>query len=100
MVKHIVMWKFNDTAEGKTKDENMDIVKNGLLALKPIIPEIKYIELGKDVSRTDMSYDLALITEFETLEDLHTYKIHPEHQKVANYVAKVTNSRGVIDFSF
>ncbi|NCC86286.1 MAG: Dabb family protein [Clostridia bacterium] len=100
MIKHIVMWNFNDTAEGKTKDENMNIVKNGLLALEPIIPEIKYIQLGNDISHTEMSYDLALITEFENLDDLQTYKVHPEHQKVANYVAKVTNSRGVIDFSF
>lgn len=100
MIKHIVMWKFKETAEDKTNDENMDIVKNSLLALEPIIPEIKYIELGKNVSHTDMSFDMALITEFESLEDLHTYKVHPEHQKVASYVAKVTNSRGVIDFSF
>lgn len=100
MIKHIVMWNFKGTAEGKTKDENMDIVKTSLLSLEPIIPEIKYIQLGNDISHTDMSYDLALITEFETLEDLHTYKVHPEHEKIANYVAKVTNSRGVIDFSF
>ena len=26
MLKHIVMWKFKD-AEGKTKDENIEIVK-------------------------------------------------------------------------
>ena len=27
MLKHIVMWKFKD-AEGKSKDENIEIVKN------------------------------------------------------------------------
>ncbi|MEG1243549.1 MAG: Dabb family protein, partial [Oscillospiraceae bacterium] len=95
MIKHIVMWKFKDTAEGKTKEENMDIVKNGLLSLKPIIEQIKFIELGKDISHTDMSYDMTLVSEFESLDDLHTYKVHPKHQNVANYVAKVSCGRAV-----
>ena len=40
MLKHIVMWKFKD-AEGKTKEENVEIVKNGLEALPPLVPHIK-----------------------------------------------------------
>lgn len=100
MVKHIVTWKFHDTAEGKTKEENIEIVKNDLLSLKGIISEIKHIELGKDVSCTDASYDLVLVTDFENNEDLESYRVHPEHQKIAKYVAKVTSYRGVIDYIF
>lgn len=100
MVKHIVTWKFHDTAEGKTKEENIEIVKNDLLSLKGIISEIKHIELGKDVSCTDSSYDLVLVTDFENNEDLESYRVHPEHQKIAKYVAKVTSYRGVIDYIF
>lgn len=100
MVKHIVTWKFHDTAEGKTKEENIEIVKNDLLSLKGIISEIKHIELGKDVSCTDASYDLVLVTDFENNEDLKSYRVHPEHQKIAKYVAKVTSYRGVIDYIF
>ena len=98
MIRHIVMWKFKEEAEGKTKQENMDIVRNSLYALPPIISEIKYLEIGYDINHTDMSADLALITEFESMQTLETYKNHPDHQAVSKYVRKVIEDRVVIDF--
>ena len=97
MIKHVVMWKFAETAEGKTRAENMEWVRENLLALPAVIPEIKYMEVGRDVNGTDMSYDMMLITEFESLEALHTYKVHPAHMAVASYVAKVKTARVVLD---
>ena len=97
MIRHIVMWRFCENAEGKTKQENMEFVRDSLYALPAIIPEIKKMEIGFDVSHTDMSADLVLITEFESLETLHTYAVHPDHQNVSKYVCKVIESRVVID---
>ena len=97
MIRHIVMWKFKDEAEGKTKEENMDIVRNRLYSLPAIIPEIRRLEIGKDVRHTDMSADLVLITEFDTLEALEIYANHPDHMLVSQYVRKVIYDRVVID---
>ena len=97
MIEHVVMWKFADTAEGKTREETMAIVRERLLALPAVISEIKFMQIGRDVSRTDMSYDMMLVTRFESLEALHTYKVHPAHVEVASYVAKVKVARVVLD---
>lgn len=97
MIRHVVMWRFADTAEGHTKAENMEWVREHLLALRPIIPEIKRMEVGIDVSHTDMSYDMLLLTEFASLDDLQKYKVHPEHVKVSQFVAKVKTARVVAD---
>ncbi len=97
MIEHVVMWKFADKAEGKTRAENMAIVRESLLALPAVIPEIKFMQVGRDVSRTEMSYDMMLVTRFDSLETLHTYKVHPAHVAVASYVAKVTTARVVLD---
>lgn len=97
MIQHVVMWKFAEAAEGKTKAENMAWVKEHLLALIPIIPEIKKLEIGADIGGTDMSYDMVLIMEFESMEALHTYKVHPEHQKVSQYVKKIRIARATVD---
>ena len=91
MIEHVVMWKFAENAEGKTRTENMQIVRDRLLALPAVIPEIKFMQIGRDVSRTDMSYDMMLVTRFESLDALHTYKVH------ASYVAKVKTARVVLD---
>lgn len=97
MIEHVVMWRFAQVAQGKTREENMQIVRERLLALPAIISEIGFMQVGRDVSRTDMSYDMMLVTRFDSLEALHTYKVHPAHVAVADYVAKVTTARVVLD---
>ena len=97
MIRHVVMWKFKDEAEGKSKAENMEWVREHLYALLPIIPEIKRMEIGFDVSQTEMSMDLMLLTEFDSLDTLHYYAKHPEHVKVSTYVRKVIETRVVLD---
>lgn len=97
MIQHVVMWKFAEEAEGKTREENMAWVREHLLALCPIIPEIKKMEIGCDIGRTDMSFDMVLVMEFESMEALHTYKVHPEHQKISAYVKLVRTARAVVD---
>ena len=99
MIKHIVMWKFKDEAEGHTKAENMAKAQQILFALPPIIPELKKMEIGEDITHSDMSMDLVLLTEFESVEDMETYAVHPEHKKVSKFIRSVIESRRVIDFN-
>ena len=96
MLKHIVMWKFKD-AEGKTKEENIEAVKAGLEALPPMVPHIKKLTFLKNQVACDRNFDALLIVETENEAELEKYKTHPEHQKVAKYVAKVTEGRGAVD---
>ena len=98
MIKHIVMWKFKDEAEGKTREENMAWVREHLYALVDIIPQIRSMEVGFDVTHSDMSMDLCLITEYDSVADMKIYAEHPEHKKVSVYVRKVVESRVVLDF--
>ena len=97
MIRHVVMWKFKENGEGKTREENMAIVTERLYALLPVIPELKKMEIGADISHTDMSMDLMLLTEFESVEAMHTYAVHPAHKAVSTYVRKVIESRVVLD---
>lgn len=99
MIKHIVMWKFKDEAEGKTRKENMAKAKEILFALVDIIPELKKMEIGEDITHSDMSMDLVLLTEFETVEDMKIYAVHPEHLKVSKFIRSVIETRRVIDYN-
>ena len=85
MVKHIVMWKLKEFAEGKTKAENAQFMKENLERLVGIIPEIKSLQVGINEKISDMAYDAVLISTFEDAEALARYKEHPEHVKVSNY---------------
>ena len=98
MLKHIVMWQFLPEADGCTKKENMDKVIGMLKALPPIIPQLKSLEIGKDVLHSDMSFDMGLICRFESVEDMNIYKNHPEHKKVSAFVKTVRGARCCVDF--
>lgn len=101
MIKHIVLFKLADEAEGKTKAENAVIIKEQLEALKGLIPEIQYISVEINHKNADKdNYDIILDSEFKNLEDLNTYAIHPEHLRVGDYVKKVRISRAAIDYEF
>ena len=49
MLKHIVMWRFIDGANGKSKKEHALWVKENLEALVGVIPEIRSLEVGVNV---------------------------------------------------
>ncbi|MBR3867187.1 MAG: Dabb family protein [Clostridia bacterium] len=97
MIRHVVMWKFKEEAEGKTKAENMQIVRDSLFALLPIIPEIKLMEIDCDIMHTEMSYDMMLTTEFASVEEMKVYAEHPAHKKVQEFVKAVREARIVLD---
>lgn len=88
MLKHIVMWKLKEFAEGKTKAENALIMKESLERLVGIVPEIISLQVGINEKESDMAYDAVLISTFANAEALARYKVHPEHVKVSNYCKK------------
>lgn len=98
MLKHIVMWKLKDFAEGRTKAENIELIKKELTALAGIVPELRGIELGVDELGSDMSYDMALTCIFDDMNGMNAYKVHPEHVRVSNYIARVRQARVVVDY--
>ena len=100
MLKHIVFWRFAEEACGHTRQENMDIVKQGLMGLVGVVPSLISAEVGQDVLHSSMSFDMCLVCVFNDLNGMLEYKDHPEHVKVASYIAKVKTERVVIDYEF
>ena len=100
MLKHVVFWKFLEEAEGHTKQENMDLVKDALLALEGVVPTLRSAEVGQDVLHSPASYDMCLICTFDDMPGFIEYRDHPEHQKVLAYLGKVIADRKVIDYEF
>ena len=85
MIRHIVMFKFSEEAEGKAKDENLLIVKEMLCKLENKISEIKYLEVGINSKEApDSNFDLVLINDFNNMTDLDIYQNHPDHQEVVH----------------
>ena len=97
MIRHVIMWKFTDEYEGKNKDEIMSLIEEKFAHLKAVIPEIKFMSVERDILRSERSFDMIYITEFESLEALEAYRVHPEHVKVAKFIGAVRVAQAVTD---
>lgn len=91
MITHIVLFKLADPG-------NIQKTRDVLADMKGKIPQLRSLEVGIDVVRSERSYDLALITKFDSLEDLRAYQSHPVHVKVLEYIISVKENIIAVDF--
>lgn len=74
MITHIVFFKLSNlTSEGT------NAIRDKLLSMDGKISQLRHMEVGIDVIRSERSYDVALVTRFDSLEDLQAYQVHPYH---------------------
>ncbi|CAH0117667.1 MULTISPECIES: Dabb family protein [unclassified Paenibacillus] len=93
MITHIVFFKLKDRSP-----ESVRKTADVLNAMRGQIPELLELEVGIDVLHSERSYDIALITKFESLAALEAYQVHPEHVKVIEHMATVRESSVSVDF--
>ena len=100
MIKHIVMWKLKEVAEGKTKAENAAIMKELLEGLPAKIEELDSAQAGITFLEGDSEAhsDVVLTTTCTSKEALQAYAAHPEHQRVVQFILKVVEERRVVDY--
>ena len=96
MLKHVVFMKLK---EGIT-DAEISALEQGLSGLPAKIPEIKGFQFGRDVVRSERSYDFALVSDFENLEAMQRYQVNPEHVPVVGLVRSLSASILAVDFEY
>lgn len=74
MITHIVLFKLADPTP-----EKIAAVHDRLLSMQGNIDLLRHLEAGTDVIRSERSYDVALLTRFDSLADLQAYQVHPYH---------------------
>ncbi len=93
MITHIVCFKLKDGSP-----ESVARTAQVLRDMEGKIEELKYIEVGIDVLHSERSYDIALITKFESMEALGAYQVHPVHKKVIEHMTEVREASVSVDF--
>jgi hypothetical protein len=99
MVRHIVLWRLNESANGRSKAENAAEVKRLLEGLNGKIPGLLKLDVGFDFSRTSESSDIVLYSEFESRAALDAYQVHPLHEAVKPFVMAARSERRLIDYT-
>jgi heme-degrading monooxygenase HmoA len=98
MIKHIVMWRLKDHAEGTDKSENAIKMKALLDACSDIVPGIHSFEVALAKPGYDCTYDVVLYSEFDSLAALEAYQDHPQHVALKPFVGAVRLDRQCMDY--
>ena len=94
MITHIVFFKLIEPTSG-----NIAATRGKLMDMSGKIPSIRSIEIGVDIVRSERSYDLALVTRFDSINDLQAYQVHPVHaDEVVPHVKSVCSSIVAVDY--
>ncbi len=99
MIRHIVLFKFKADLPQAAKQEKMIRIQIGLENLLDSVKSLKKMEVGIN-SNPNENYDLALTTEFESMDGLKAYSTNPEHLKVGGLIREILEERACVDYEF
>ncbi len=93
MIRHIVLFKIKD----EFKEEIPQLVEN-FYGMKGRIEGLLDLEAGEDFLHSDRSYDLGLVTVFDSMESFQAYQTHPVHMPVKKRMHEVRSASVSCDF--
>jgi hypothetical protein len=97
MIKHIVLFRLKDSAEGASKADNAKRMKAEIETLAKV-PGVLRLEVGINLIDYIGAFNVSLYSEFASKQDLENYMQHPEHRKVVDFISKVCEQRAVVDY--
>jgi hypothetical protein len=88
----------------KLKEDNKQANLEELLVRVQTLKTIEQV-CGFDVvcnaqGMPDSNYDVALIFDFHSPEDLQTYQDHPTHKAFGAFIGQIRENRACIDYEF
>ena len=95
MIRHIVLFNIKD----EYKSELPQLVK-AFYGMKGKIEGMLDLEAGQDILHSERSYDLALITVFDSRATFDAYQTHPVHLPVKKRMHEVRETSVACDFEF
>lgn len=75
----------------------MQQFKQDIERLPAVIPQIRAIHVGLNINPAE-EWDICLDSTFDSLEDVRTYAVHPDHVAAATALKPYVAARGCVDY--
>lgn len=82
MVKHVILWQFNDELSAEEKEQLKADIKKRLEALVGVVPGLREVIVETDPLETSNA-DWLLDCTLDDEDSLKGYAVHPAHVAVA-----------------
>lgn len=91
MLRHVVMFKLRDRQDAEELARRLRQLEGGIECLKRI-------EAGVNALDDARAWDVVLLADFDSAEQLERYRVHPLHQKVLAYIKSVVDRVATVDY--
>lgn len=86
MIRHICLMKLLDEAEGRSKEENFQLIKEGM---ESIVGKVEGLEATTVQYGFHPKFDVCVTVDCKDMESYQRYGAAPEHQKMRTFIHKV-----------
>ncbi len=94
MIRHVVVIKLKP--EIATDDRMQGLAR--LQALPEQIDQLRIWSVGMDQMHMTRSYDLAVVADFTSLDEVRAYRTHPAHVEMAAFMDTLIEHIHSVDF--
>ena len=95
-IRHVVSWQLAAT-DPAAKAESAATIRTLLHSLVGVVDDIRSLQVGTDVVGGG-NWDVALVADFDDVDAVGRYQVHPAHQEVAAVIRSLVSGRACVDF--
>lgn len=97
MIRHTVMFSLVE----ENKENNLNKIFELAETLLKDIEGLRGFNVVRNFKDAPTSnYDFCLIFDFDNMDDLNKYQVHPDHVKFVDFVKTCKKERACIDYEF
>lgn len=97
MIRHIVTWRLK-AQDATAKASAVAAIAAVLEPLVSVVPGIHRLDVRPNIAYFDRNWDVLVTGDYESLEALDAYQVHPAHMAAAAVVREHVTERASIDF--
>ena len=98
MIRHIVMWKLKEHAEGGDRPANLIKMRALLESCADLVPGMAGFTVAVAQPGLEATYDIVLDSSFDSVAALDAYQTHPAHLAIKPFIGAVRLERQCMDF--
>jgi hypothetical protein len=97
MIRHIVSWKLS-AVDDAGKAAAFSEISGALNVLPASIPQIQALQVARNIAFPETNWDVVLVADYNSVEDLQAYQVHPDHVAASAIVRSHVAERASVDF--
>ncbi len=94
MIRHVVVFKLKSDVSPPERDRWLEASRRAHAKIR----SVRAYNIGANLMHLPRSYDVAVVADFDTLEDVQHYAEHPEHTAVVELSRRLSEHIASVDF--